>query len=59
MGIKPRTKTAGVEVLSNRYISSCSICDLGIFRDQPDRPYHWSRYPLGLVHTDCVPEVTP
>ena len=37
---------------ANNYISSCSRCHRGIFRDQP---YEWGtgQY-LGLVHTECA-----
>lgn len=53
-GVKPklRPRVTGANV-TNLYISQCSVCRMGIFAD-PDRPYHWSRRPLGLVHTDCV-----
>jgi hypothetical protein len=53
MALKPQLRPkANGSGHTNRYISSCSACRLGIY-DQADAV--WSRRPLGLIHTACAP----
>jgi hypothetical protein len=53
MGIRPSVQaTVGVDQRK----AVCSICGRGIFTGQASV---WSRKPLGLVHTECVPTPAP
>lgn len=41
----------GIAALESKRLSTCKVCRLGIFEEQP---YHWSTgRVLGLVHDTC------
>jgi hypothetical protein len=38
---------------ANTYVSTCKTCGLTVHTWER---WHWSRDPLGIVHTDCATE---